>query len=175
MNDGDDNMNNVETSFFGSQTSPTTEQKFKPLKDLTLTDNFLFGYIFRKPKNFERVVSLLLGREVEVVNDTYLDDEVSANNKRGYRSVRFDIMFKDTKQIIDLEMQNAKSLQNPLPKRASFYTSVLNRRSMRSGTPYITKLDTYVIFLCNFDPFGLGDYKYCAKYECIAKFFKQER
>ena len=47
-----------------------------------------------------------------------------------------------------------------LPKRSRYYHSQIDMELISTGTDYKELPDTYVIFICNFDPFGFGKYKY---------------
>ena len=53
-----------------------------------------------------------------------------------------------------------------LGKRARYYHSQIDMELMRSGEDYVGLPDTYVIFVCDFDPFGEGKYCYTFKNYC---------
>ena len=53
-----------------------------------------------------------------------------------------------------LEMQT--SIPKDLPRRMRYYQSMIDIDSLIAGSDYATLKESYVIFLCTKDPFGLG-------------------
>ena len=53
-----------------------------------------------------------------------------------------------------------------LGKRSRYYHSQMVMEYLESGEEYETIPDTFVIFVCDFDPFGQGLYCYTFKNEC---------
>ncbi|MCM1187273.1 MAG: hypothetical protein NC345_12160 [Lachnospira sp.] len=49
-------------------------------------------------------------------------------------------------------------------KRVRYYHSQMDMELLLSGTPYETLPDCYVLFICDFDPFGAGKYRYTLKH-----------
>lgn len=54
-----------------------------------------------------------------------------------------------------------------LEKRARYYHSQMDMELLISGTAYSELSDTYVIFICDFDPFGDGKYCYTFENTCL--------
>ena len=65
----------------------------------------------------------------------------------------------------DLEMQNYR--ERDLPKRARYYQSQIDSEHLQQGTPYRELPDSYIVFLCTFDPFDRGYHKYEFRELCI--------
>lgn len=66
-------------------------------------------------------------------------------------------------------MQNKstnKSRQNELPKRARYYQSMLDGEIIDSGVDYLDISNSYIIFICDFDPFNAGLYQYTFVHKC---------
>lgn len=60
-----------------------------------------------------------------------------------------------------------QALQKPaIKKRARYYHSQLDMELLLSGLPYADLPNTYVIFICDFDPFGKQKYRYTQKKVC---------
>lgn len=53
-----------------------------------------------------------------------------------------------------------------LGKRSSFYHSQMDMEMLASGRPYTELADSFVIFLCDFDPFGENRYRYTFQNIC---------
>ena len=65
-----------------------------------------------------------------------------------------DVYVKDSDRIFDIEMQT--SVPEDLPRRMRYYQSMIDIDSLIAGSDYATLKESYVIFLCTKDPFGLG-------------------
>ena len=55
-------------------------------------------------------------------------------------------------------MQTAE--QEDLPQRGRYYSSVLDVNHLEAGAPYEDMKPTFVIFVCRFDYYGLGEAVY---------------
>ena len=74
-----------------------------------------------------------------------------------------------TSDIYDLEPdQNNKSKSiMAFPKRVRFYHAIIDSRSLKAGEDFGKLKNVYVIFICNYDPFGYDRIKYTIKNTCI--------
>ncbi|MEI1257051.1 Rpn family recombination-promoting nuclease/putative transposase, partial [Blautia sp. JLR.GB0024] len=64
-----------------------------------------------------------------------------------------------------LEMQNKN--ENNLSKRSRYYQSELDVTSLKPGETYNDLKPNYIIFICTFDPFGKGLYRYTFENRCL--------
>ena len=135
----------------------------KTLQELTFKDNFMFGAVLLDPENCKGLLERTLGVEIERVE---VDKEKSIVFNPEYKGVRLEAYAKDANNTrYNVEMQ---ILQTPaLQKRARYYHSQIDMEVLLSGVSYKELPDTYVIFICDFDPFGKGKYRYTRK--CICK------
>ena len=69
------------------------------------------------------------------------------------KSVRLDVYFKDPNNVYNIEMQGLKG-DDMLPRRARMYSSLIDANILEKGMDYAKLTDSYVIFICTFDPFG---------------------
>ena len=82
-----------------------------------------------------------------------------------YKGVRLDAYAKDennTRYNIEMQILPKPALQ----KRARYYHSQIDMEILLTGVSYNELPDTYVIFICDFDPFGEGKYRYTRKAIC---------
>ena len=70
------------------------------------------------------------------------------------KSVRLDVMFEGDDKVYDIEMQVAT--EDALPQRIRYYHSAIDRQILDAGENYEDLRDCYVIFVCRYDPFGMG-------------------
>ncbi len=136
--------------------------KKKSLQELTLKDNFMFGAVMLDPENCKETLERCLGIEIERVE---VDREKSIVYNPEFKGVRLDIYAKDEKNThYNVEMQ---VLRKPaIEKRARYYHGQIDMEILLSGLSYKELPDTYVIFICDFDPYGEGKYRYTRKSIC---------
>lgn len=134
----------------------------KSLQELAFKDNFMFGAVMLDPENCRETLERCLGIEIGRVE---VDKEKSIVYNPEYKGVRLDAYAKDEKQTrYNIEMQ---VLQKPaLQKRARYYHGQIDMEILLSGLEYADLPDTYVIFVCDFDPFGERKYRYMRKSIC---------
>ena len=132
-----------------------TKQK-KKLKDLTIKDNFMFGAVMVDEENCKRCLELALGIPIEKVT---VCREKSIVYHPEYKGVRLDVIAKDEKRShYNIEMQ--VSAKPALGKRTRYYHSQLDMEMLEAGRDYRELADAYVIFICDYDPFGKRLYRY---------------
>ena len=68
------------------------------------------------------------------------------------KSVRLDVYVKDSGKIYDIEMQNQPS--NFLPLRTRYYQSMIDVDNLLKGEDYSNLKESFIIFICTFDPFN---------------------
>ena len=82
-----------------------------------------------------------------------------------YKGVRLDVYAKDGNNTrYNVEMQVLK--QPALGRRCRYYQSHMDMDLLVKGCTYAELPDSYVIFLCDFDPFGEGKYRYTFRVAC---------
>ena len=126
--------------------------RIKPVEELRFTDDFMFCRVMQNPELCKGVIERLLGIKVERIEYPELQKEI-----RPYYSahgVRLDVYVKDSDRIFDIEMQT--SVPEDLPRRMRYYQSMIDIDTLMKGSDYAKLKESYVIFLCTKDPFGLG-------------------
>ena len=71
---------------------------------------------------------------------------------------------KDSDKVFDIELQNA--LDDDLPLRTRFYQSMIDTDNLLKGQDYSELPTSFIIFICNFDPFDLNLPIYTFKNRC---------
>ena len=134
----------------------------KSIQELTIMNNFMFGAVMIIPENckgaLERSLDIKIAR-VEV------SKERSIVYNPEYKGVRLDIYAKDEHNThYNVEMQ---VLPKPaVEKRARYYHDQIDMELLLSGLPYKDLPDAYVVFICDFDPFGAEKYRYTVEKNC---------
>lgn len=82
-----------------------------------------------------------------------------------YKGIRLDVYAKDRdNKHYNVEMQIRR--EPALIKRARYYHSQMDIELLASGTDYEELSDTFVIFICDYDPFGKELYCYTCGTMC---------
>ena len=125
--------------------------RHKSYQELTFTDDFMFRKVLMHDADLcKRLIELLL--DIEIDHISYKRDEHSLATTNEKKSVRLDVFLKDEAgTVFDLEMQNQKEAD--LPKRTRFYQSMIDIDHLDAGVSYDELPDSYIIFICTFDPY----------------------
>lgn len=133
-----------------------------PLKDLTIKNNFMFAAVMSDEENCKGFLERALPIKIEHVE---ISTEKNIIYHPEYKGVRLDVYAKDEKNTrYNIEMQVLK--QPDLGRRSRYYQSQMDMELLAKGCEYIELPDSYVIFLCDFDPFGEGKYRYTFRKSC---------
>lgn len=127
----------------------------KPLSELTIKDNFMFAAVMSNPANCKPLLEMILEIEIDFIEISY---EKSIIYNPQYRGIRLDVFAKDDKgSHYNIEMQVQK---DHILKRSRYYHSHMDMEFITTKTDYSKLPESYVIFICDFDPFGCGRFKY---------------
>ena len=92
------------------------------------------------------------GKKVRKINMLTTEKTITVGIET--KSVRLDAMFEGDNKVYDIEMQVAT--EDALPQRIRYYHSAIDRQILNAGDNYEDLRDSYVIFVCRYDPFKLG-------------------
>ena len=127
----------------------------KKLQDLTIRDNFLFAAVMLHEDACRTFLEMTLGFPIRHVE---ISQEKNIIYHPEYKGVRLDVFASvENNTHYDIEMQVAS---RKLEKRSRYYHSQMDMEMLLSGKPYDELSDAYVIFICDFDPFGKSKYRY---------------
>lgn len=137
-------------------------QSFKTLQELTITDDFMFGAVMEDPENCRILLERILRTPIDHVE---IVSQKNLKFRPEFKGVRLDVFAKDDQETrYDVEMQVKKT---PTGKRSRYYHSQMDMDALLAGTPYDALPDSYVIFICDYDPFGDGKYQYTFMNRCL--------
>ena len=127
---------------------------FKSFDELTFTDDFIFHKVMTQNEHIcKKVIELCIGRKVNRIR--YKDGQKSLKPSPDGHGIRLDVYLEDDLQTLyDIEMQT--SYHKFIGKRIRYYDSVMTINSLESGKQYEELPNSYIIFICLYDPFGMG-------------------
>ena len=131
----------------------------KQFKNLTIQDDFMFAKVMTSNLELtKKAIEVITGRKVEDIQ--FHKAQYTSNPYIEAKGTRFDVLLEGDDVRYDIEMQVRK--QNDLFERNTYYTSMLVVDSLRKGMSYKELPHIFVIFICIFDPFGMGKERYIA-------------
>ena len=136
-----------------------------PLKELNLTDRFLFAEAMDEPEAYEAVVGILMEDEIELLDHPQTEKELRVSPE--FRAVRLDVVSMDKDgHIYFTEMQ--KTDTGNLLKRSRYYQAQLDVSLLGPGSKDFNRLnDSCMILVAPFDLFGYGLYRYTFVGQCL--------
>ena len=123
---------------------------------LTITDDFIFGRVFSDREKCRKLIELLLGIRVRSLEIPQAQKSVKTSILS--RGVRFDVYAEDEERVFDIEIQTVNRHNWEL--RTRYYQSKMDSNLISQGQDFRDLKETYVIFLCCFDPIGFTDCRY---------------
>lgn len=123
---------------------------FKPVDELTFADDFMFGKVMENKEICKEMIRLLLGIKVTKLDFPRLQEVL--NPCYNSKSIRLDVYAADSKRVFDVEMQIAR--KEDLPLRMRYYQGLMDTDFLLKGNNYIDMKESYIVFICLFDPIG---------------------
>ena len=140
----------------------------KPIEELTIMNDFLFGVIMRQEQFCKPLLEYIL--KVKIRKIVYIREQESL--KAGVpkdKSIRMDVYIEDDAgTVYDLEVQTTN--KRNLGKRTRYYQSMIDTRVLEKGQDYNLLKKSFVIFICNHNPFGKSRYIYTFRNRCDEDF-----
>ncbi len=137
-------------------------------RDIPLENDAMFAEVMRrKDLCIGLLETIFEGRRIR---DIVYEDGLSPEAQKyiafnpGNKSIRLDVYFEDGDTVYDIEIQKAD--KGNLPKRTRMYSSMMDANMLDKGLEYEELKDSYVIFICMFDPFHKGLTKYTFRSIC---------
>ena len=141
----------------------------KKYEELGFTDQFMFNKLMQDPNLCRRVLETLLQTKLSELTTPATEKEIKET--ADGKAIRLDVYTKDSENgaVYDAEMQNLnrKSVDYlALPERSRYYQSLIDSSEMKEGDDYSDLPESNIIFICTFDPFGKGLYRYSFSEYC---------
>ena len=139
------------------------ERRFKTIDELTLMDDYMFAQVMRDTRHLKPLLQLVLQVPIAIIELI----EPQKTEKEGYDSkgIRLDLYVTDEQgTVYNVEVQTTS--KKHLPKRMRYYQSTIDISILRPGVDYKELRKTFVIFICNYDPFGRNRYVYTFENTC---------
>lgn len=135
-------------------------------QELNLSNRFLFPAALEDPVTCRLVLECIVEEEI---GELAVKVEYTKQYDSEFKCIRLDVFAKDivTEVSYNTEMQNKNEYN--LPLRSRYYQAQLDVGSLKPGEKYKDLKQLYIIFICNFDPFGAELYQYTFSMQCEEK------
>ena len=136
----------------------------KEWEKLGIENDFMFGKIMRKAELCQELLEAIFP-EMEIGHIEYPEIQKSIAEDRDARSIRLDVYVRSSSEtVFSIEMQVLN--HGNLRRRSRYYQSLIDLQLLDKSVDYKKLNDSYVIFICPFDLFGAGRYKYTFQNLC---------
>ncbi|MBR2669575.1 MAG: Rpn family recombination-promoting nuclease/putative transposase [Solobacterium sp.] len=138
---------------------------------LPFKNDFMFSAVCHEnPEIVRKMTEIIVGRKITKVHNIYQQDWVSIDPT--LKKIRLDVTFEGDEAIYCVEMQVGK--EKELPRRIRYYQSAKDIEQINKGGRYEQLQPLYIIFICDYDPFGLGLSKYSFHTQCMEAEYELE-
>lgn len=139
----------------------------KQYEDLTFTDDFLFCKVLSH--NLELCRQLLeIILETKILKVELAETQKTVDITYDGKGIRLDVYVEDSDNTVyDLEMQTVDTRN--LSKRSRYYQGMIDLNLIERGENYDALKESFVIFICTFDPFEENLCRYTFKNTCVEK------
>ena len=125
-------------------------------KTLPLSNAFMFGEVMRDESICKLFLEELLGCKIAKLK--FISKEYDLADTKYSHGIRLDVYLADANNThYDIEMQNSVEA---LERRCRYYQAGIDRRTLEKNAKYRDLPESYIIFVCNYDPYKLGYARY---------------
>ena len=135
----------------------------KTWEELEIKDDFMFAKVMRDKEICKKLLERLLQTKIRDI--VYLEEQKAIDIEKDAKSVRLDVYIEERNRVFNLEMQTTN--KRNLPKRSRYYQGMIDLNTIEKGENYKKLKESYVIFICTFDPFHQGKAQYTFENYCI--------
>ncbi|MBR7063684.1 MAG: Rpn family recombination-promoting nuclease/putative transposase, partial [Treponema sp.] len=121
-------------------------------ENLPITNDYIFCKIFEDAELCKEMIEILLDIKIDHVE--FPESQKHLKSSFLSKSIRLDVFVQDEERVFDVEIQVAS--RPDLALRTRYYHSNMDTSLLQSGMVYSDLKESYVIFLCLFDPIGNG-------------------
>ena len=132
-------------------------------QELSIRNKYVFAEVMRNKEICKGFLQRVLP-EISIGELVYIESEKTIDAAPDSHGIRVDVYAEDGDHIYDIEMQVRN--EGDLPWRSRYGAALLDEMSLDRGREYTSLRESFVIFLCLFDPFGRDRRKYTFRNFC---------
>lgn len=139
------------------------QEAIKRWEALEIGNDFLFAKVMRDKELCKTLLEKLL--QIKIDNIIYLDEQKVLDIEKDAKSVRLDVYVENETRVFDLEIQTTSNKN--LPRRSRYYQGLIDLNTIEKGANYKELKESFIIFICTFDPFHQGMAQYTFENLCL--------
>ena len=142
------------------------ERARRAWEELTIRDNFIFQRVMQNKNLCKRLIERIL--QIKIRELTYPYTEKTIDLRLDSKAIRLDVYVEDEAgTVYNIEMQTTKGHDGELVRRTRYYQAMIDMDLLGKGVYYDELRQTYIIFVCTFDLFGLEQRVYTFRSTCV--------
>ena len=110
----------------------------------------MFCKVMSDPDICKELLEILLHIKIERLE--FQEPQKSFKLTSESRGIRLDVYVKDSNRVFDIELQTTN--ERNLELRTRYYQGVMDISELEKGEFFSNMKESYIIFICMFDPFG---------------------
>lgn len=138
-------------------------RRIETWEELQIKNDFLFAKVMSDKKICIKLLEMLL--HIKIKDIKYLEKQKALDFQKDAKSVRLDVYVEGDERVFDIEIQATE--KRNLPKRSRYYQGMIDLNTIKKGEDYEELKESYVIFICTFDPFKKGRAQYTFENVCL--------
>ena len=135
----------------------------KPFERLTITDNYMFQAVMKNERFIKPLLEMILGKKIRKI--VVLEAEKLQETGYNTRGIRMDVYIEDNENTVyDVEMQGTN--KRFFGRRFRYYQGAIDVDIVKRREGFDKLKKSFIIFICDYDPFGKGWYVYPFERNC---------
>lgn len=130
---------------------------------LKFTNRWMFNRVMCEEDVCREVLRAVTG--IEAGEIVYLNAEQCYEPAAAEKGVHMDVVARESGRVYDIEMQVDR--EPSMGRRLRYYQAAMDVASLDKGHGYGKLPESYIVFFCTYDPFGLGLPIYTIERTCI--------
>ena len=122
---------------------------YKKFDDLTFSDHYIFEKVLQDKTICTELLERLLHIKIDHIEYPEIEKTISPYYET--KGIRLDVYLKNSDKVFDIELQNAQEMD--LAKRTRYYQSMVDVDNLLKGQHYSQLPESFILFICTFDPF----------------------
>ena len=136
----------------------------KPFDLLTIKDDYMFKSVMVSEERIKPLLEMVLGKKIRKI--VLIEKEKTMENGYNSRGIRMDVYIEDDEDTVyDVEMQGIN--KRFFGRRFRYYQSSIDVDIVKRGDGFGKLKKSFIIFICDYDPFGKGWYVYPFERTCL--------
>lgn len=129
---------------------------------IPITNQYMFNRVMIDKSICKRFLECVLGKRIDELE--YRNAEQAIEPRIDAKGVRLDLFARSEGRVFDIELQVQP--REMLAKRYRYYQAAIDTISLEKGAEYDELPESYIIFVCNHDPFGHELPRYTMEMRC---------